>query len=288
MEIRTEKIGSQMMKVGKFADSDWAYAYMPMQEDWDETGFVAQIMLRYMTDGRFSENWSPKHSIVAPWLTMELPDVIDFLSSSNEYSALWKPGYPILSKEDMRRRFHERCHPDYTINVDSAMYTYLLRNGDNRLHERDILIFCYKKETLEKHSEKYFRGQAKRVKMWKEENEQNSSGKKPAAKIVPAISSKRSGSISWDEYFMGVAALSAMRSKDPHTQVGCCIVGAKNRIASVGYNGFPFGCDDDEYPWNRHSEGLSENETKYPYVVHSELNAILNYRGEVYFIISFL
>ncbi len=118
--------------------------------------------------------------------------------------------------------------------------------------------------------------------MWKEENKENKQDKenKKTVKIVPAISPKRNGSISWDEYFMGVAALSAMRSKDPHTQVGCCIVGAKNRIASVGYNGLPFGCDDDEYPWNRHSDGISENETKYPYVVHSELNAILNYRGE--------
>lgn len=105
--------------------------------------------------------------------------------------------------------------------------------------------------------------------------------KKELAKIQPtAIGRKRQGNISWDEYFMGVASLSAMRSKDPNTQVGCCIVGAKNRIASVGYNGFPFGCDDDEYPWNRRMEGLEESETKYPYVVHSELNAILNYRGE--------
>ncbi len=106
------------------------------------------------------------------------------------------------------------------------------------------------------------------------------SAKKLAAKIQPTPVHKRSGNISWDEYFMGVASLSAMRSKDPNTQVGCCIVGAKNRIASVGYNGFPFGCDDDEYPWNRRMEGLAESETKYPYVVHSELNAILNYRGE--------
>lgn len=58
------------------------------------------------------------------------------------------------------------------------------------------------------------------------------------------------------------------------------IVGAKNRIASVGYNGFPFGYSDDEYPWGRRIDGLAESETKYPYMVHSELNAILNYRGE--------
>lgn len=91
---------------------------------------------------------------------------------------------------------------------------------------------------------------------------------------------KRNGYITWDEYFMGVADLASMRSKDPHTQVGCCIVDVKKRIASVGYNGFPFGCSDDVYPWSRHADGLDETETKYPYVVHSELNAILNYKGE--------
>ena len=87
---------------------------------------------------------------------------------------------------------------------------------------------------------------------------------------------KRNDYISWDEYFMGVAALSAMRSKDPSTQVGACIVSPNNKILSMGYNGFPNGCDDDEFPWERTGEG---NETKYPFVTHSELNAILNYRG---------
>ena len=86
---------------------------------------------------------------------------------------------------------------------------------------------------------------------------------------------KRNGYISWDEYFMGVALLAAMRSKDPSTQVGCCIVDAENRILSTGYNGFPAGCSDDEFPWDREGE-----ETKYPYVVHAELNAILNARGK--------
>lgn len=87
---------------------------------------------------------------------------------------------------------------------------------------------------------------------------------------------KRSGYISWDEYFMGVAALSAMRSKDPNSQVGACIVSDDNKILSMGYNGFPRGCSDDEFPWDREGEPL---ETKYYYVTHSELNAILNYRG---------
>ena len=87
---------------------------------------------------------------------------------------------------------------------------------------------------------------------------------------------KRSDYISWDEYFMGVAHLAGLRSKDPNTQVGACIVSEDNKILSMGYNGFPIGCSDDEFPWER--EG-SELETKYPFVTHSELNAILNYRG---------
>ena len=88
---------------------------------------------------------------------------------------------------------------------------------------------------------------------------------------------KRQGYISWDEYFMGVALLAAQRSKDPNTQVGACIVDDQNRILSTGYNGFPQGCSDDEFPWNR-DESLGE--TKYQFVVHAELNAILNARGK--------
>ncbi len=87
---------------------------------------------------------------------------------------------------------------------------------------------------------------------------------------------KRSDYISWDEYFMGIAILSGERSKDPNTQVGACIVGEDNRILSVGYNGFPNGCSDELFPWAREGDEL---ETKYPFVAHSELNAILNYRG---------
>lgn len=89
---------------------------------------------------------------------------------------------------------------------------------------------------------------------------------------------KRNDYISWDDYFMGVALLAAMRSKDPGTQVGACIVGEDNVILSTGYNGFPIGCDDDEYPWER--EAQTRNQTKYPYVVHAELNAILNAGGK--------
>lgn len=90
------------------------------------------------------------------------------------------------------------------------------------------------------------------------------------------MSDKRSDYISWDEYFMGVAKLSALRSKDPNTQVGACIVSRDNKILSMGYNGFPIGCSDDELPWAREGEELDR---KYVYTVHSELNAILNYRG---------
>ena len=79
--------------------------------------------------------------------------------------------------------------------------------------------------------------------------------------------------ISWDEYFMGIAHLSAMRSKDPNTKVGACIVDKNNKILSVGYNGFPIGLSDDKFPWGR--EG-GFKDTKYAYVVHAELNAILN------------
>ena len=85
---------------------------------------------------------------------------------------------------------------------------------------------------------------------------------------------KRMDYISWDEYFMGIAMLAARRSKDPSTQVGACIVSPDNIIISTGYNGMPKGCSDDEFPWGR--EGA---ETKYPYVVHAELNAILNANG---------
>ena len=80
--------------------------------------------------------------------------------------------------------------------------------------------------------------------------------------------------LSWDEYFMGVAKLSGLRSKDPNTQVGCCIVNQNKKIVAVGYNGMPMGCNDKDFPWNV-KEGSLEN-TKYAYVVHAELNAILN------------
>lgn len=87
---------------------------------------------------------------------------------------------------------------------------------------------------------------------------------------------KRKDYISWDEYFMGVALLSARRSKDPNTQVGACIVSDKNKIVGAGYNGLPIGCDDDDFPWNKEGDFL---DTKYPFICHAELNAILNNIG---------
>ena len=85
---------------------------------------------------------------------------------------------------------------------------------------------------------------------------------------------KRTDYISWDEYFMGIALLAARRSKDPSTQVGACIVSRDNIIISTGYNGMPKGCSDDDFPWDREGD-----DTKYPYVVHAELNAVLNANG---------
>ena len=88
--------------------------------------------------------------------------------------------------------------------------------------------------------------------------------------------SKRSDYITWDEYFMGVALLSGRRSKDPGTQVGACIVSSQNKIVGAGYNGLPLGCRDEDFPWEKTGDFL---QTKYPYVCHAELNAILNNIG---------
>lgn len=90
------------------------------------------------------------------------------------------------------------------------------------------------------------------------------------------INKQRKEYLNWDQYFMGVAKLSALRSKDPSTQVGACIVGDDNRILSIGYNGTPNGFDDENFPWDREGMPL---DTKYLYVCHAEMNAIINYRG---------
>ena len=92
------------------------------------------------------------------------------------------------------------------------------------------------------------------------------------------MSNKREDVLNWDEYFMGLAHLSARRSKDPSTQVGACIVDDNNHVVSIGYNGFPRGCSDDDFPWDREGDVL---DTKYAFVVHAELNAILNSKTNV-------
>ena len=89
---------------------------------------------------------------------------------------------------------------------------------------------------------------------------------------------KRSDYLRWGDYFMGIALLTAQRSKDPNTQVGSCIVDKKNHIVGTGYNGFPNGCSDDEFPWSNKEEYLN---TKYPFVCHSEMNSIINSSGDL-------
>nr|CAB3496838.1 unnamed protein product [Digitaria exilis] len=92
----------------------------------------------------------------------------------------------------------------------------------------------------------------------------------------PFDPTKREGYISWDDYFMAIAFLSAERSKDPNRQVGACLVSQEGIILGIGYNGFPRGCSDDKLPWAKKSANGDPLETKYPYVVHAEVNAILN------------
>ena len=89
-------------------------------------------------------------------------------------------------------------------------------------------------------------------------------------------SKKRNDYLSWDEYFMSIAKLTAGRSKDPNTQVGACIVSKDNRVLSTGYNGAPNHYEDDIFPWDREGSPL---ETKYLFVCHAEANAIDNFRG---------
>ena len=93
--------------------------------------------------------------------------------------------------------------------------------------------------------------------------------------MAPLTTKKRSDYLSWDDFFLSVAHVCAMRSKDPHTQVGSCVVNQIGQIIATGYNGLPRGLNDDEFPWARDGEYL---DTKYPYVAHAELNAILSAR----------
>ena len=87
---------------------------------------------------------------------------------------------------------------------------------------------------------------------------------------------KRKDYISWDEYFMGVAVLSSLRSKDPSTQVGACVASDRNKVLTMGYNGMPIGCNDEVMPWGRDGDDILNQ--KYMYVCHAEFNAILNAR----------
>ncbi|GMI36013.1 hypothetical protein TrCOL_g4418 [Triparma columacea] len=106
-----------------------------------------------------------------------------------------------------------------------------------------------------------------------DDKENASTSSSAATSAATSAAGPRSDYLSWDDYFTSVAFLSAMRSKDPSTQVGACIVNSSNRIVGIGYNGFPAGCPDDALPWSRVGPML---ETKYPYVCHAEVNAILN------------
>ncbi|KAJ4757657.1 Deoxycytidylate deaminase-like [Rhynchospora pubera] len=104
----------------------------------------------------------------------------------------------------------------------------------------------------------------------------NGCGNASASKCDPFDPSKRTGYITWDDYFMSIAFLSAKRSKDPNRQVGACLVSQNGIILGIGYNGFPRGCSDDKLPWAQKSARGDPLETKFPFVVHAEVNAILN------------
>ena len=98
------------------------------------------------------------------------------------------------------------------------------------------------------------------------------------AKRNDKSTTKRDSYLAWEDYFMNIAYLSAMRSKDPSTQVGACIVNEDQRIVAIGYNGFPRGISDDNFPWSRKAKDPLD--TKYPYVCHAEMNAIMNKNSE--------
>ena len=91
---------------------------------------------------------------------------------------------------------------------------------------------------------------------------------------------ERKDYLSWDEYFMALAQICALRSKDPNTRVGACLVDENNKVISLGYNGMPIGCEDKKMPWGKDSSIYLE--TKYPFVCHAELNAIINSKGKIF------
>ncbi|XP_073139014.1 uncharacterized protein [Henckelia pumila] len=110
----------------------------------------------------------------------------------------------------------------------------------------------------------------------KNHSSENGDGKRKSSPQSPFDPAKRKGYLSWDDYFMAIAFLSAERSKDPNRQVGACLVSEKGIILGIGYNGFPRGCSDEKLPWAKKSKNGDPLETKYPYVCHAEVNAILN------------
>jgi len=132
-----------------------------------------------------------------------------------------------------------------------------------------ILDGQYSNDSSSEQSGNEEKRQIKRLKTHVETVDHNQNGL-----AAPGKTGKRTDYINWDDYFMAVAFLSAQRSKDPNSQVGACIANEDRKIVGIGYNGMPIGCSDDELPWSR--EANSELDTKYPYVCHAEVNAIMN------------
>lgn len=177
-----------------------------------------------------------------------------------------------MEKQDRKRRRSE-CDPDtdefrtdtFKTRPEAEARVLELREADaGVLETADILLHPTKKEASSR------------------QDDSAALGDDELAQIVPSSGATeavphRADYISWDTYFMSLAYLSAMRSKDPSTQVGACIINTENKIVGIGYNGFPLGCADDQLPWARSAE--SELDTKYPYVCHAEMNAIMNKNG---------
>lgn len=76
----------------------------------------------------------------------------------------------------------------------------------------------------------------------------------------------------WEDWFLELAKVVSRKSKDPSTKVGAVIADDKNRLISVGFNGYPRGIAD---------TGLDNREEKYAKVIHAEINAILFARRDL-------
>lgn len=171
------------------------------------------------------------------------------LTEESHKHKLWRE-----NRERMIRDRHLLCTIDRIIENFEDYYDVKVDRGESLSESRSIYASC-----------KHNKAEQSKCMNCKKSQEAGSSR--------PKTNENNKEILSWDEYFMSLAHLSAMRSKDPNTQVGACIVNKEKRVVGIGYNGMPYGCSDDEYPWEREGEML---ETKYPYVVHAELNAILN------------